>query len=62
MKEQISNGINGYLVPLNEISFANKIEELISHPELKKTLENNLRNEKFNFLQGYEEIEKLLNS
>lgn len=62
MKEQISNGINGYLVPLNEISFANKIEELISYPELKKTLENNLRNEKFNFLQGYEEIEKLLNS
>lgn len=63
LKEQIQDGINGYLVDLPELdsdydNIVNKIELLINDKKLYKDIKNNLKNFKSNIYEIVKETDK----
>ena len=59
-REQIINGVNGYLEQLDGQAFADRIQRLIQDPEENKKIVENLENEKIDFTGEIAKLENLL--
>lgn len=58
--EQIIDGVNGYLVQLDEKAFANKIEELLRDEEKREKVKKELQNEKIDYSDNIKKLYNLL--
>ena len=58
--EQIIDGVNGYLVQLDEKAFANKIEELLRDKEKREKVKKELQNEKIDYSDNIKKLYNLL--
>lgn len=57
MREQIRDGENGYLCPLDVMQFADKIQKVIADQEGRDAVRKKLREEPIDFSAGYAQIE-----
>lgn len=57
--EQITNGENGWLVPLSADAFAAKLEELARNPQERQRLRESVTKENINFSKDYWVLEEL---
>ena len=60
VKEQITDGINGFLCNLDAEEFANVIIDIINDKELVKKIKQNLEKENFDYTYEFEKIYKLM--
>ncbi len=60
IKEQITDGVNGFLCELDASKFADKIIEVTSNKELIKKVEENLKKENFDYTSEFEKLYKLM--
>lgn len=60
IREQITDGENGYLVPLDEKLFFDKIEQLMLSPGLVSQIEYNLQHEDISYSKEYEHLKQLM--
>lgn len=60
IREQIIDGVNGYLVQLDEKAFANKIEELLRDKEKREKVKKELQNEKIDYSDNIKKLYNLL--
>ena len=58
-KEQISNGINGYIVELGDVALADEIEALYRNPEKMNVVVEYLKNNPLDFSADLKKLEKL---
>lgn len=58
-REQIEDGVNGYIVPLNAKSVADKIEQLYKNPKLIETAVNKLKATHIDFSGELEKLQQL---
>ena len=59
-REQITNGINGFLCPLDSQAFADKIIEVYDDKVLMDKVKTNLLKENFDYTSEFEKINKML--
>ncbi|MEW5208186.1 glycosyltransferase, partial [Bacillus cereus] len=57
MREQIRDGENGYLCPLDVMQFADKIQKVLADQEGRDAVRKKLREEPIDFSAGYAQIE-----
>ena len=60
IKEQINEGINGFLCELDPEDFANKIIEVSKNKELIELVKDNLSKENFDYTKEFKKIYKLM--
>lgn len=60
VKEQISDGINGFLCPFDANNFTNKIIKIYKDKELIEKIKNNLDNDSFDRTEELKKIDKLM--